>query len=79
MFFVWSNKEGKIGFLNKENWVCVVLLRVKIGLYVIGNFDNIWKFFWKCKLWIKVIKFMEIMGVLGEGFLFFCLIYFLCL
>lgn len=79
MLFVCSNKEGKIGFLNRENWVCVVLLRVKMGLYVIGNFDNIWKFLRKCRLWGKVIKIVDEMGVFGRGFLFFCVIYFFCI
>lgn len=37
--FVRSNYEGKIGFLNKPNRVCVALSRAKKGLYCIGNFD----------------------------------------
>lgn len=73
---VRSNKEGKIGFLNKENRVCVALSRAKIGLYVIGNFDNIRKFSRKCKLWTKAIKSMETMGALGEGLPLFCSIHF---
>lgn len=40
---VRSNDIGKLGFLDKENWVCVVLLRVKWGLFVIGNFEMMWK------------------------------------
>lgn len=36
---VRSNKEGRIGFLKKENRICVALSRAKIGLYVIGNFQ----------------------------------------
>lgn len=73
---VRSNKEGKIGFLNKENRLCVALSRAKMGLYVIGNFDNIRKFSRKCKLWTKAIKSMETMGALGEGLPLFCPIHF---
>lgn len=41
LFFVRSNKEGRFGFFDDDNWMCVVLFRVKIGLYVIGDFDFI--------------------------------------
>ena len=34
---VRSNSDGKIGFLNIENRICVSLSRAKIGLFVIGN------------------------------------------
>ena len=34
---VRSNPDGKIGFLEIENRICVSLSRAKIGLYVIGN------------------------------------------
>nr|XP_022331469.1 NFX1-type zinc finger-containing protein 1-like isoform X1 [Crassostrea virginica] len=68
---VRSNKEGKIGFLNRENRVCVALSRAKIGLYVIGNFDNIQKFSRKCKLWGKVIRTVQLMGPLERDCLLF--------
>jgi len=34
---VRSNNEGKIGFLQTQNRVCVALSRAKMGLFVIGN------------------------------------------
>ncbi|KAK2861853.1 hypothetical protein Q5P01_001386 [Channa striata] len=34
---VRSNKQGKVGFLNIPNRVCVALSRAKKGLYCIGN------------------------------------------
>lgn len=46
---VRSNKEGKIGFLDKDNRVCVALSRAKKGLYLIGNFDFIQKHSRKCQ------------------------------
>jgi hypothetical protein len=36
---VRSNAEGKIGFLQIQNRVCVALSRAKKGLFVIGNMD----------------------------------------
>ena len=36
---VRSNSDGKIGFLNIENRICVSLSRAKIGFFVIGNFS----------------------------------------
>ena len=40
---VRSNKEGKIGFLDVKNRVCVALSRARSGFYVIGNLDFICK------------------------------------
>nr|XP_022331471.1 NFX1-type zinc finger-containing protein 1-like isoform X3 [Crassostrea virginica] len=54
-----------------ENRVCVALSRAKIGLYVIGNFDNIQKFSRKCKLWGKVIRTVQLMGPLERDCLLF--------
>lgn len=73
---VRSNKEGKIGFLDRENRVCVALSRAKIGLYVIGNFDHIRKFSRKCKLWTKAIRSLKATGAIGEGLPLFCPIHF---
>lgn len=36
---VRSNEEGKIGFLQTQNRVCVALSRAKKGLYVVGNIE----------------------------------------
>lgn len=35
--FVRSNEDAKIGFLSRENRVCVALSRAKKGLYCVGN------------------------------------------
>lgn len=69
---VRSNKEGKIGFLNRENRVCVALSRAKHGLYVIGNFEIIRKFSYRCKLWGRAIKTMELNGSIGKGLPLYC-------
>lgn len=38
---VRSNKEGKVGFLDVKNRVCVALSRARLGFFVIGNLDFI--------------------------------------
>jgi len=38
---VRSNEEAKIGFLKTENRVCVALSRARLGLYIIGNMNNL--------------------------------------
>lgn len=38
---VRSNKEGKLGFIEIGNRICVTLSRAKHGMYVFGNFDMI--------------------------------------
>ena len=35
--FVRSNEDRKIGFLAKDNRICVALSRAKKGFYCIGN------------------------------------------
>ena len=46
--FVRSSQNGKIGFLNIANRVCVSLSRAKQGLYCMGNFTL---YADKCALW----------------------------
>lgn len=48
---VRSNAEGKIGFLNTSNRVCVALSRAKKGFYIIGNMDCLTK---NSELWQKI-------------------------
>lgn len=69
---VRSNVIGKLGFLDKENWVCVVLLRVKWGLFVIGNFEMMWICVKKIKLWDVIIKDLELKNCYGIELFFFC-------
>lgn len=35
--FVRSNEDQKIGFLSKDNRICVALSRAKKGFYCVGN------------------------------------------
>lgn len=35
--FVRSNDDGKIGFLSRDNRICVALSRAKKGFYCVGN------------------------------------------
>ncbi|XP_063435665.1 NFX1-type zinc finger-containing protein 1-like [Mytilus trossulus] len=49
---VRSNTTGDIGFLNRENRICVALSRAKQGLFIIGNSDTLTK---KSQHWQTVI------------------------
>uniref|UniRef100_A0A914PS09 DNA2/NAM7 helicase-like C-terminal domain-containing protein n=1 Tax=Panagrolaimus davidi TaxID=227884 RepID=A0A914PS09_9BILA len=51
-----NNPEGKIGFLNIPNRVCVALSRAKEGLFVICNMDFLAK---KSEMWKKIQKSVE--------------------
>jgi hypothetical protein len=35
------SKKGDIGFLNKENRICVALSRARKGFYILGNMDTL--------------------------------------
>ena len=69
---VRSNKEGKIGFLKKENRICVALSRAKIGLYVIGNFRMIEKYTRKTHLLRSAIDKMKKSESLASGLPLYC-------
>lgn len=64
---VSSNKEGRLGFLDDDNRMCVALSRAKIGLYVIGDFDFIQKHSHKCHIWKEIIKQMKVNESIGNG------------
>lgn len=49
---VRSNIEGKVGFLNIPNRVCVALSRAKKGLYCIGNSEMLGR----VKLWSNILS-----------------------
>ena len=69
---VRSNDIGKLGFLDKENRVCVALSRARKGLYVIGNFEMMRTHAKKTKLWSNVIKKLELDECYGAEFPLFC-------
>ncbi|XP_052076284.1 NFX1-type zinc finger-containing protein 1-like [Mytilus californianus] len=50
---VRNNKNGDIGFLRRENRICVALSRAKKGLYIIGNSGTLIK---DSKEWRTVIQ-----------------------
>ena len=52
---VRSNEDGKIGFLEVENRVCVALSRAQRGFYIFGDAPNLCK---SSMLWWHVIQVM---------------------
>lgn len=69
---VRSNKEGRLGFLKKENRICVALSRAKIGLYVIGNFQMFEKHTRSSHLLRKAINKMKTTNSLCDGLPIYC-------
>ncbi|XP_068707528.1 NFX1-type zinc finger-containing protein 1-like [Montipora foliosa] len=66
---VRSNEEGKIGFLQTENCVCVALSRAKKGFFCIGNISFLKE---KSTLWRKIIDDMEEEGNVGKALTLTC-------
>ena len=66
---VRSNTAGKIGFLNRENRICVALSRAKIGLYVIGDFSMLSK---SSSNWKKVIEIAHTSQYIGHKLPLYC-------
>ena len=66
---VRSNEEGKIGFLQIENRVCVALSRAKEGFFCIGNISLLEA---KSSLWSKIIKDMRASGNVGKALMLTC-------
>ncbi|VDI26499.1 Hypothetical predicted protein [Mytilus galloprovincialis] len=54
---VRSNAKGDIGFLNRENRICVALSRAKQGLFIIGNSSTLTM---KSPHWQTIIKKLQI-------------------
>lgn len=48
---VRSNEKGNVGFLKTENRICVALSRAKLGLYIMGNMENLYN---SGKLWKQI-------------------------
>ncbi|KAH3813248.1 NFX1-type zinc finger-containing protein 1-like [Dreissena polymorpha] len=61
---VRSNHEKKIGFMKKENRICVALSRSKMGLYVVGNVNHLSKY---SSLWKTITNDMAQKGFCGDG------------
>ena len=66
---VRSNEEGKIGFLQTENRVCVALSRAKKGFFCIGNISLLKE---KSDLWRRIIDDMEERGNVGNALTLTC-------
>ncbi|XP_060079093.1 NFX1-type zinc finger-containing protein 1-like [Ylistrum balloti] len=66
---VRSNKEEKIGFLSRENRICVALSRAKKGLYVIGNFDL---FKSRNSRWADIVQKVNKAGQFGKSLPLYC-------
>ncbi|XP_062608634.1 NFX1-type zinc finger-containing protein 1-like [Saccostrea cucullata] len=69
---VRSNQLSKLGFLDKENRVCVALSRARKGLFVIGNFDMMSSKAKKTKLWKIVVANLKVQGCFGTELPLFC-------
>ncbi|KAG4069526.1 hypothetical protein HA402_006892 [Bradysia odoriphaga] len=65
---VRSNPEGKMGFLNVSNRVCVALSRAKKGLYIVGNMTML------CKqtLWSEINAKLKKRGQIGTTLTVVC-------
>lgn len=61
---VRSNDAGIVGFLKKENRVCVALSRARNGLYITGNMSQLSA---KSSVWKKIKTSLEGMNSLGES------------
>ncbi|XP_028391654.1 NFX1-type zinc finger-containing protein 1-like [Dendronephthya gigantea] len=61
---VRSNREGKIGFLNVSNRVCVSLSRAKKAMYCIGDISMMAS---KNELWGKIKKHLEHKALIGNS------------
>lgn len=65
---VRSNRQGKVGFLNIPNRVCVALSRAKKGLYCIGNSTMLGQ----VKLWSNIFYTLREKGQVGNALTLCC-------
>ncbi|XP_053409253.1 NFX1-type zinc finger-containing protein 1-like [Mercenaria mercenaria] len=61
---VRSNEGGRIGYLARENRVCVALSRAKKGFYIIGNGTSLSS---ATDLWKPILNNMRQKGLLGKA------------
>ncbi|XP_022807780.1 NFX1-type zinc finger-containing protein 1-like [Stylophora pistillata] len=66
---VRSNLEGRIGFLNESNRICVALSRARQGFYCIGNFKLLRS---RCSLWKEICTDLEAKEAIGDKLQFIC-------
>ncbi|KAM5246213.1 NFX1-type zinc finger-containing protein 1 [Ctenodactylus gundi] len=59
---VRSNQEGKVGFLQISNRICVALSRAKKGMYCIGNMQMLAK----VPLWSRIIHTLRENNQIGQ-------------
>ncbi|KAL2090898.1 hypothetical protein ACEWY4_013161 [Coilia grayii] len=65
---VRSNPEGRVGFLQIPNRVCVALSRAKKGLYCVGNMAM----FSRVKLWSAILHVLRERGQVGAALTLSC-------
>ncbi|KAG9353375.1 hypothetical protein JZ751_017954 [Albula glossodonta] len=65
---VRSNLEGRVGFLQIANRVCVALSRAKKGLYCVGNLSM----FGKVQLWSGILHTLRERGQVGHALALCC-------
>lgn len=65
---VRSNRQGKVGFLNIPNRVCVALSRAKKGLYCIGNSEMLGR----VKLWSNILSTLREKDLIGDALTLSC-------
>uniref|UniRef100_A0A8C1KBB8 Zinc finger, NFX1-type containing 1 n=1 Tax=Cyprinus carpio TaxID=7962 RepID=A0A8C1KBB8_CYPCA len=65
---VRSNRQGRVGFLNISNRVCVALSRAKMGLYCIGNMEMLSS----VKLWSNILHTLREQGQVGRALTLSC-------
>ncbi|KAG1963351.1 NFX1-type zinc finger-containing protein 1 [Pimephales promelas] len=65
---VRSNSQGRVGFLNISNRVCVALSRAKMGLYCIGNMDMLSS----VKLWSNILHTLREADQIGPALTLSC-------
>ncbi|KAG8565493.1 hypothetical protein GDO81_012876 [Engystomops pustulosus] len=65
---VRSNKQGKVGFLQISNRICVALSRAKKGLFCIGNM----KMLGTVPLWSRILYTLRQGGQVGENLMLCC-------
>ncbi|XP_064132257.1 NFX1-type zinc finger-containing protein 1 isoform X2 [Loxodonta africana] len=65
---VRSNQEGKVGFLQISNRICVALSRAKKGMYCIGNMQMLAK----VPLWSKIIHTLRENNQIGPALRLCC-------
>ncbi|XP_043397834.1 NFX1-type zinc finger-containing protein 1 [Chelonia mydas] len=68
---VRSNREGRIGFLQDKNRLCVALSRARKGFYCIGNLAGIAAGS-NSKLWKDILRLLKRNKLTGEGLTLVC-------